>query len=40
VKETEVESGLEVEIGPARLRFESLTNKIAADLAKEIGEEE
>lgn len=40
VKEAEIESGLEVEIGPAILRFESLTNKIAADLAREIGEEE
>ncbi len=40
VKETEIEAGLEVEIGPAKLRFESLTNRIAADLAKEIGEVE
>ena len=38
VKEAEIEAGMEVEIGPARLRFESLTNRIAADLAREIGE--
>jgi pSer/pThr/pTyr-binding forkhead associated (FHA) protein len=40
VKEAEIEAGMEVSIGPAVLRFESLTNKIAADLAREIGEEE
>lgn len=40
VREAEIEAGLVVAIGPAVLRFESLSNKIAADLAKEIGEEE
>lgn len=40
VKEAEIESGMEVHIGPAILRFESLTNRIAADLANEIGEED
>jgi pSer/pThr/pTyr-binding forkhead associated (FHA) protein len=40
VREAEIESGMIVTLGPAVLRFESLSNKIAADLASEIGEED
>ncbi|HYE02309.1 MAG TPA: FHA domain-containing protein [Phycisphaerales bacterium] len=40
VTEAEIESGLVVHIGPAVLRFVSLTAKIAADLERELGSEE
>lgn len=42
VIEVEIETGLEVAIGPAVIKFESVANRIAADIAadieKEIGE--
>ncbi|MBC7835037.1 MAG: FHA domain-containing protein [Phycisphaerales bacterium] len=40
IDELEIESGLEVVVGPAILRFQSQSAKIAAELAKELGSEE
>ena len=40
VDEVDVEAGLEVRIGPAKLRFDSVASRIAADLAKDLGEDD
>jgi len=38
ITETEIEPGLEVHVGPAVLKFDSVTSRIAADIQKELGE--
>lgn len=40
IAEVEIEEGLEVRVGPAVLRFESVAARIGRDLAREIGEPE
>lgn len=39
IQEVEIEAGLEVAIGPAVIKFESVASRIAADIDKEIAEE-
>lgn len=39
IREIELQEGLEVRVGPAVLRFESVAARIGRDLAKEIGED-
>lgn len=40
ISEVEIEAGLEVCIGPALLKFETVTSRIASDIAKEIQAED
>jgi len=40
IAEIEIEAGLEVLIGPAVIRFETIASRIASELAREIGEED
>jgi pSer/pThr/pTyr-binding forkhead associated (FHA) protein len=39
ITEVEIEAGLEVTIGPAVIKFESVTSRIAADIAADIEKE-
>ncbi len=38
IEQTDVKDGLEVRIGPALLRFQAVTTRVAAEIAREMGE--